>query len=57
MKTIAAKTKQRPSATDARTADILASLRDARKAAVKSARLHRAPMVYLRGGDLVKARA
>ena len=35
---------------DGRTADILKSLRDARKIAVKSARMHRVPVVYLKAG-------
>lgn len=49
------KSKKRPIA-DARTAEILTSLRDARKSAVKSARLHRTPVVFLRAGKVVKAR-
>ncbi|MEO6002340.1 MAG: hypothetical protein ABIZ04_06285 [Opitutus sp.] len=56
MKAPAAKSKSRPSVADTRTTGILAALRDARKAAIKSARLHRAPVVYLLGGTIVKAR-
>lgn len=41
---------------DGRTADILKSLRDARKMAVKSARMHRVPVVYLKAGKLVRER-
>ncbi len=50
-----AKTTKRASM-DARTASILAALRDARKVAVKTARLHNTPVVYLRAGKLVKDR-
>lgn len=57
MKALATKTKPSPRAGDPRTVGILASLRDARKAAVKSAKLHGMPVVYLRGGNVVKARA
>lgn len=56
MKPPAAKTKSRPRAVDTRTEAILLSLRDARKAAVKSARMHRTPVVYLRDGSVVKVR-
>ena len=55
MKTTAKTTKR--TTLDARTAGILAALRDARKAAVKTARLHGTPVVYLRAGKLVKARS
>jgi hypothetical protein len=41
---------------DHRSAEILKALRDARKEAVKSARLHRVPIVYLRDGKLVHER-
>jgi hypothetical protein len=41
---------------DARTAKIMKALRDARKDAVKSARMHGVPIVYLRDGKLVKER-
>ena len=41
---------------DGRTADILKSLRDARKIAVKSAPMHRVPVVYLKAGKLVRER-
>jgi hypothetical protein len=56
MKAATAKIKKRVT-TDARTSGILASLRDARKSAVKTARLHKTTVVYLRGGKLVKARS
>ena len=56
MKAAIAKPKKRVPAADARTSGILASLRDARKSAVKTARLHQTPVVYLRAGNLVKAR-
>jgi hypothetical protein len=39
-----------------RAAEILKSLRDARKVAVKSARMHRVPVVYLKAGKLVRER-
>ncbi len=39
---------------DPRTAKIMKSLRNARKAAVKTARLHRTPIVYLQDGKLVR---
>jgi hypothetical protein len=39
-----------------RAVEILRSLRDARKVAVKSARLHRVPVVYLQAGKLVRER-
>ena len=57
MKALAAKTKSRLPATDSRTAGILAALKDARKAAVRSAKMHRVPVVYLRGNTLVRERA
>jgi hypothetical protein len=40
-----------------RAAEILKSLRDARKLAVKCARLHRVPVVYMRAGKLVRERS
>lgn len=43
-------------AVSARSAAILAALRDARKSAVKTARMHGTPIVYLRGGTLVRER-
>lgn len=39
-----------------RAGDILKALRDARKLAVKSARIHRVPLVYLQAGKLVRKR-
>jgi len=42
--------------TDRRSAQILQSARDARKAAVKSARMHRVPVIYLKNGRLVRER-
>jgi hypothetical protein len=55
MKTPAAKTAPRliPSA---RSAAILAALRDARKSAIKAARMHGVPVVYLRAGILGRER-
>jgi len=41
---------------DGRTAEILKSLRDARKQAVKLARMHRVPVVFLKAGKLVRER-
>jgi len=41
---------------DPRSAAILRALRAARKEAVKSARMHRVPIVYLRDGKLVRER-
>jgi hypothetical protein len=40
----------------ARAAKILRALRDARKDAVKSARMHGVPVVYLRDGRIVRER-
>lgn len=56
MKSIAPRPASRPSSGDARTDDILRALRDARKTAVRSAKLHKAPVVYLRAGTLVRER-
>jgi hypothetical protein len=41
---------------NARTAAILKGLRDARKAAVKSAQLHGVPIIYRKAGKLVRER-
>lgn len=41
---------------DPRTAKILKSLKDARKAAVKAARFHGVPIVYMKDGKLVRER-
>jgi len=41
---------------DARTLKILRALRDARKAAVKSARMHGARISYLKNGKLIRER-
>ena len=41
---------------DARTAEILKSLQDARKVAVKLARMHGVPIVYRKDGKIVHAR-
>ncbi|HEX2101281.1 MAG TPA: hypothetical protein VHF69_11480 [Candidatus Synoicihabitans sp.] len=57
MKVTAAKTQARPRTVDARTADILTALKDARKSAVRSAKMHQVPVVYLRGGTIVRERA
>jgi hypothetical protein len=42
--------------TEQRSARILKSARDARKAAVKSARMHGVPVIYLKKGKLVRER-
>lgn len=55
MKTTAAKDAPRLVAS-ARSNAILAALRDARKSAVKTARMHKVPVVYLRAGRLVRER-
>ncbi len=44
-------------AVSARSAAILASLRYARKSAVKTAKMHGVPVVYLRAGTLVRERS
>jgi len=54
MKTMPTKTK--PLRANPRAAKILKSLRDARKVAVKSARMHQVPVVYLQAGKLVRER-
>lgn len=54
MKTKAAQPKSRQ--LDARTVRILKALRDARKEAVKSARMHGVPIIYRRDGKLVRER-
>jgi hypothetical protein len=54
MKTATITRKGKGAKPDARTGEILKALRDARKEAVKSARLHRVPIVYLRDGKLVR---
>ena len=41
---------------DARVAEILKALRDARKVAVKSTRMHGVPIVYMKAGKLVRER-
>jgi hypothetical protein len=40
-----------------RAASILAALRNARKSAVKMAKMHHTPVIYLRAGTLVRERA
>ena len=42
---------------DLRAAKILKSLKDARKAAVKAAKFHGVPIVYMKDGKLVRERA
>ena len=54
MKTLLSKQKMAP--LDRRSAKILKSLRDARKAAVKSARMHGVPIIYLKNGKLIRER-
>jgi hypothetical protein len=48
--------KKATARTDRRSARILQSARDARKAAVKSARMHGVPLIYLKNGKLVRER-
>jgi hypothetical protein len=48
--------KRAPVRTDRRSAQILRSARDARKAAAKSARMHGVPLIYLKNGKLVRER-
>ncbi len=55
MNTRTTKITPRPAASP-RSAAILASLRDARKCAVRAAKMHRVPVVYLRAGTLVRER-
>lgn len=54
MKALAAK-KKKPR-WDARTVKILKALREARKLAIKSARMHGVPIVYLKNGKLIRER-
>lgn len=49
-------TRQKKPRVDARTARILKALREARKAAVKSARMHSVPIIYLKDGKLIRER-
>jgi len=49
-------TKKATARTDRRSARILQSALDARKAAVESARMHGVPLIYLRNGKLVRER-
>jgi hypothetical protein len=48
--------KQKKPRMDSRTAKILKALREARKTAVKSARVHGVPIVYLKNGKLIRER-
>ena len=59
MKSASAKAPPRPASisTSERAKTILSALRDARKSAVKTAKMHNAPVVYLRAGVLVRERA
>ena len=56
MKTTATRPKASRRTLSPRTAGILAALRDARKSAVKTAKMHHTPVIYLRAGTLVRAR-
>lgn len=56
MKTTAARPKASRRTLSPRAAGILAALRDARKSAVKTAKMHHTPVIYLRAGTLVRAR-
>ncbi|HEY0455793.1 MAG TPA: hypothetical protein VGE41_05425 [Verrucomicrobiae bacterium] len=49
-------TQQRKRKIDPRSAKILKALREARKAAVKSARMHGLPISYLKNGKLIRER-
>lgn len=55
MKTLSAK-KSPEAKTDALTTLITASLRKARTDAVKTARMHRTPIVYLKNGKIISER-
>ena len=48
--------KQKKTGVDSRTAKILKALREARKAAVKSARMHGVPIIYMKNGKLIRER-
>lgn len=52
-----ASSKKDRAGVDPRTAQILKSLKDARKAAVKAAKFHGVPIVYMKDGKLVRERA
>ena len=54
MKTVISKNKKER--IDTRSAKILKALREARKAAVKSARMHGVPIIYLKNGKLIRER-
>lgn len=49
--------KKDQASADPRTAKILKALKDARKAAVKAAKFHGVPIVYMKDGKLVRERA
>ena len=48
--------KKATARTERRSAQILQSARDARKAAVKSARMHGVPVIYIKNGKLIRER-
>ncbi len=48
--------KTKPPQLDTRAKKILKSLLDARKEAVKSARMHGVPVIYMRAGKIVRER-
>jgi hypothetical protein len=48
--------KRATARTDRRSARVLQAARDARKAAVKSARTHGVPLIYLKNGKLIRER-
>jgi hypothetical protein len=48
--------RSQPRPKSARAAKILKALRDARQDAVKTARMHGVPIVYLRNGRIVRER-
>jgi hypothetical protein len=54
MKTLPA--KQKKARIDPRTAKIIRALREARKLAIKTARMHGVPISYLKNGKLIRER-
>jgi hypothetical protein len=54
MKTLNA--KQKNPRIDARTAKIIKALREARKLAIKTARMHGVPISYIKNGKLIRER-
>jgi hypothetical protein len=48
--------RSKPKTLDSRTRKIVKALRDARKEAIKSARMHGVPITYLKNGKLIRER-